>query len=849
MSCNEPQPTFPAGVASAGNSHILAKVDPAGALLAQYYTLPNKPLNVGGNNWSQSLPTFLKYRQENVRGDYNLNKRNTIMGRFTQDTWTNPSYNGNQYWGDTAFPVINGNWAQPSKMAIGRWTSTISDTLVNDAEFAYSNNRINITSGGTNPGLLTQLSSAIPSLYPQSLKTAAAGTPTVWGGLGNYGSGATIWSIAPWNNTLDIYTIRDDVSKIAGKHAIKFGVFLGYDGKNEDSGPASSERPAIGGFGDGSVVANDPKNNPGINGVRTGNTLANALVPNNPFYIGETSTNVRAQLRWRDYEFYAGDTWKVMPRVTLNYGLRYSLLRNPVAANDLATSFQPNLYDPSKPAGDACNGLMHVPGKDPCGDANKRFGTNFSSGVAGPNRSLINNNNHLIAPRVGIAWDVFGTGNTAVRLGGGQFYQRERVSRYVLENNAPFSLGISNYARALGAPTPATLGAGGNPAGGIDPANILPSSWQWNLTVEQTLARNTVFQMSYVGNRGMHLTSSYDVNSIAPANWSAATFGGGGNVNSYRPFNHIGSSLTYFSHNGDSNYHSLQTLFRTQVSALRFQAAYTWSHSIADIVTDDSGGSTGAQSFTYYQNPRLDRGNSATNRPNIFVANATYLAPKLDNRNLITRETLGGWEITGITQADSGNSFTIFQNGIGENTANLGAANVIGGGQLSALFQTGFVQNQRPLKGQGCSGNIKGDQVINPYATTLIGYHLGTLDPNTAPRGFCHGPRLVSTDLSVDKNWKATERVTIQFRIDAFDLLNHANFRADQGNFNSAASVNCGGTFPIVDANGVARTAYAPCSATNNIVTSQTPGTNFGKSTGLVGNAGRQLQYGLHVEF
>lgn len=851
MSCNEPQPTFPAAISKNGNQHILANVDPSGALLAQYYTLPNRPPNPadpGANNWSQSLPTFLKYRQENIRGDYNLNKRNTIMGRYVQDTWTNPSYNGNQYWGDSAFPVINGNWAQPSKQAIGRWTSTISDTLVNDAEFAYSNNRINITPGGTNPGLLNQLSAAIPSLYPQSLKTAPAGTPTVWGGLGNYGSGATIWSIAPWNNTLDIYTIRDDVSKVAGRHAMKFGAFLGYDGKNEDAGPASSERPTIGGFGDGSVDA--PDGTAALanrKGVRTGNTLANVLIPNNPFFIGESSTNVRAQLRWRDYEFYAGDTWKITPKVTLTYGARYSLLRNPVAANDQATSFQPNLYDPTKPSSDACNGLWHVPGKDPCGDANRKFGTSFSSGVAGPNRSLINNNNHLVAPRVGVAWDVFGNGTTAVRAGGGSFYQRERVSRYVLENNAPFSVSVSNFSRPLGGATPASLGAGSaSPAGGIDPAALLPSSWQWNLTVEQTMARNTVLQMSYVGNRGMHLTSSYDVNSIPQSSWTAATFGGGGNVNSFRPFHYNG--LTYFSHNGDSNYHSLQTLFRTQINAFRFQAAYTWSHGIANIQTDDSGGGSGAQSFTNYLNPRLDRGNAATNRPNIFVANATYLAPKLENHNRLTRETLGGWEITGITNADSGNSFTIFQNGIGENTANLIASNAAGAGNLSALFQTGLVSNQRPLRNQDCSTNIKGDQVINPNSVTLIGYQLGTFAPTTAPRGYCHGPRLVNTDLSIDKNWKAGERVTVQFRIDAFDLLNHANFRADQGNFNYAASVNCGAGLPFNN-NGSVTTRYAPCTAANNVVTSVTSGTNFGRSTGLVGNAQRQLQYGLHVEF
>lgn len=225
------------------------------------------------------------------------------------------------------------------------------------------------------------------------------------------------------------------------------------------------------------------------------------------------------------------------------------------------------------------------------------------------------------------------------------------------------------------------------------------------------------------------------------------------------------------------------------------------------------------------------------------------MAPKLQNSNFVSRNVLGGWEVTGITQAESGNSFTIFQNGISENTGAIidGAK---ASGNLSSLFQSGTVSMQRPLANQGCSsGGIKGDQVINPNATTLIGYHLGTIDPGTAPRGYCHGPHLINTDLSIDKNWKVRERFTVQLRIDAFDALNHANFRADQGNFTTAANVNCGASVQNPLADGGSRTAFSPCSATNNIVTSQTPGQNFGKSTSTVGNAGRQLQYGLHVEF
>ena len=842
-SCGAAQPTFAPALQRAGNPHALNAVDPAGVLLADYYPLPNKAADANGNNWSESLPTFLKWRQENVRADYTITPRNILMGRYVQDTWDNPAYNGNQYWGDSPFPTINSGWAQPSKQIIGRLTSTISSTLLNDAEFAYSNNRINITPGGTDPGLIAQLNSAIPTLYPTTLKNNQQGSiPTIWGGLQQYGNNANIQTIAPWSNQLDIYTVRDDVSKVAGNHTLKAGLFLGFNAKDEDTSTASSEHPTF--------SALDYQVDSTRGGVATGNPLANVLIPNNPFTLSETSTNIRAQLRWRDREFFAGDTWKATQRLTLSYGVRYSMLPPTYQPNGLETNFQPSLYDPTKPASDACNGLLTVPGKDPCGDANKQFGTTFSSGVAGPNKYLVNTNNHLFAPRVGIAYDVRGDGKTAVRAGYGMFYQRERVSRYTLVANAPFAVTASNFSRPLGGATPTSLGAGSaSPSGGYDTSNVVPVSMQYNLTVEQSIARDTVLQVSYVGNRGEHLTSSYDVNSVAPANWTAATFAPATQLNSFRPYSNFGS-LAYWTHNGDSYYNGLQTMFRTQFSQFRFQAAYTWSHAIADIVTDDSGGGTGAQSFTVASNPRLDRGNSATNRPNIFVANGSYFLPKLQGHSMLTQQTLGGWELTGITTADSGNSFTVFQGGSGENSANLvaGAASTVG-----ALFQTGLTSNQRPLLAQGASCNsgtdISGSQVISKTAFTLIGYQLGTYDPRMAPRGACHGPKLVNTDLSIDKNWKVKERFTVQFRFDAFDLLNHANFRADQGNFTPFANINCGAQFIGANRAGGTGPVYNACSATNNIVSNQTTNASFGQSTGLVGNAQRQFQYGLHVEF
>ncbi len=329
-------PTFPGAVAAGGNPHALAAVDPSAAAMLQLFPLPNlSTLNGNGQNWSQSIPSALKWREENIRVDYNLTPRNSVFGRYTQDSWSNPAFNAG-YWGDDPFPALNSSWAQPSKSIVGRWTATISNTLVNSAAFQYSNNRIVITPGGTNPGLLPQVSAAIPTLYPTALKHSKQGVPAV--NLGNYGSGNTLQMQAPWQNQLDIYSAQDDLSWVKGRHSMRFGVSLDWSGKNEDTSGSSSERPQVN-TGDSSIA-------PG--GIATGNNLANFEVPNNLFNLTETSTNVRAQLRWRDYEGYASDNFKLTQRITLDAGVRYSWMTPTFQPNGQQTSFQPSLYDPDQ---------------------------------------------------------------------------------------------------------------------------------------------------------------------------------------------------------------------------------------------------------------------------------------------------------------------------------------------------------------------------------------------------------------------------------------------------------------------------------------------------------------------
>jgi hypothetical protein len=827
--------------------HTLNAVDPATATMLQMLPLPttaNGALNSNGQNWSASLPTGLFWRQENVRVDYDLNHSNHIMGRYTQDTWSNPAFNAG-YWGDTVYPALNSSWAQPSKSITAHWTSTISSTLVNDAAFNYSNNRIDITAGGTNPGLLAQVSAAIPTLYPATLKRAAQGVPNV--AFGVYGGTTTMQ--APWQNQLDIFSGRDDITWVRGQHTLKFGAFFGFNSKDEDVNSASGERPTTGSV----ATANG--------GIDTTDALANLELTGNIFNLSETSTNIRAQLRWRDYEFYAGDTWRMTPHFTLSYGVRYSLLLQPYQPNDQISSFQPFLYDPTKPAADACNGLWVAPGTDPCGAANKQFGTSFSSGTPGPNRALVNNGYNHFAPRVGVIYDPFGTGRTVVRAGAGQFYQRERVSRYTLVSNAPFALTTSAFPRTLDGATPSSISGTASPTGGESPRSVLPNAWQWNFTVEQAIAHNTTFQIGYVGNRATHLTNVYDINSIAPQNWLQATFANGGTAtNLLRPFPAGGNNgtLTYWDHGGGSNYNGLQVVVQSRLgNALQIGGAYTWSHALADVQIDDSSGGIGSQARTALGNPRLDYGTSDVNRPNMFVANATYFLPKLQGASMLERGVLGGWEAAGIVTSQNGNSFTIFQGAHEPN--NLATDPTTGKPFTSQLNQNGALamtglnggnNNLRPLlTGQSPVSGRHGNTIINPGAFTLIGYQLGTIPSNMAPRGFVGGPNYNNTDFSARKNWPALhEKLNIKFQMDFFNLFNHPNFNPGSlGQGSPISSINCGPSF--TDAS-TGNTVFNPCSATNNIVTSEQRQPGFGTSSALLGSANsRTIQYGLRFDF
>ena len=224
---------------------------------------------------------------------------------------------------------------------------------------------------------------------------------------------------------------------------------------------------------------------------------------------------------------------------------------------------------------DACNGLWVVPGKHPCTDANTQFNRTgqyaFSAGTPGPNKYLKNQNYHLFAPRLGIAYDLFGDGKTALRAGIGQFFQRDRSAIYTMSGNAPFALTASGYTRTLdGASLTADQfsQAATSATGGVDPSNTTPNSWQWNVTVERSLAREMNLQVAYVGNRAIHQLTTSDINEVPPDQWVNCAFMS--NCNTLRPYPNNGF-LTWWAHHGDANYHALQMLYKARVKGATYQ--------------------------------------------------------------------------------------------------------------------------------------------------------------------------------------------------------------------------------------------------------------------------------------
>ena len=447
----------------------------------------------------------------------------------------------------------------------------------------------------------------------------------------------------------------------------------------------------------------------------TGNALAE-LLQGLPSYSGGARLDNPQHLRSRSYNFFANDAWRLRPALTLTLGLRYEYNTPAVDAQDRA-----NVYDPGRRA------LVAV-------------GTN------GMPRGGYESDRNNFAPRVGLAWMPCGRNNMVVRGGYGFYYDQSSLAPGEGLYFSPPYFNFTTYfplgAQApllLNDPFPANFPLPTPPSALAFQRNLrTPYMQQWNFNFERTLGRSRLVELGYVGSKGTKLIGARDINQPAPSNAPFYVRP----VQGFEDINLLESAR-------DSIYHSFQARFEQRLDiGLSLLASYTWSRSIDD----------GSSFF------------SSAGDPN-FPQNSYDLKAERGLSNFDVRHRLAlsyaydlpvgkGWQTFGILQFQTGRPFTaaLLPNFDNSNTG------------LSSL---GFLANDRP--------NLVGDPHLDdPQPGRWFNTAAFAIPPRgtfgNSGRNILRGPGLATVNLSVVKNFALRERTTLQFRAEAFNLFDRANF-------------------------------------------------------------------------
>jgi Carboxypeptidase regulatory-like domain/TonB-dependent Receptor Plug Domain/TonB dependent receptor len=502
-----------------------------------------------------------------------------------------------------------------------------------------------------------------------------------------------------------------------------------------------------------------------------------------------TAPSFTRHYRYNEVAWFAEDTYKITPRLTLNAGLRWEYF-----------------------------GVLHSPGQERALDANFYYGegSNLIEQTANGRFDLtINQTGDLknrlyrpdynnFAPRIGLAYDLFGDNKTVLRAGYGIFYDRNfgNVLFNVIQNPPNYAVLVTGDANG-----PDTITANvdqyaalaslsgqsyASSARALDQNMRTAYANVWNVNLQHELKNNFVVTMAYAGSNGIKLYSLNNVNRIG----SGVLLGREGRLNPNI------SSINIRSNDGHSNYNSFQASVDSRYiksAGLQFRAAYTWSHAI-DNASSTFGDSyllsrVGAGVFGSQDafNPAADKGDADFDVRHRFVTSFNWDIPFAKNlNNGILKTAFNGWAMNGVLSFRTGIPFTVFDTGQDDNVGQQTIRPRVTGavpGKLSSLMPSpdrGGTFDYIDLTGLSSTPSVNG-----PFD--------GTLGRNTF-----RAPGFQTWNVSFFRNINITESKKLQFRAEFFNLFNHANLFVaggtnDISGGNTAVQVTRGGLFDNIN--------------------------------------------------
>ena len=747
-----------------------------------------------------SQPARFTEHQAVLNADYVINPKQTLVARFftSQDPQTLPFTNANG-----ELPGTPASYLYSNTESVLKLTTLVSNNVVNEGRISYQRNLAANSNGvpfTTTQLGMTPINPAITTMNPITIQ-----------GLFNLGGGISDDVFDP----TDQFQISDTLSWSHGRHTIRAGFDLEHI--NWDIVFKGIERgnTTISSFADFLMgrAGCDPSNtscSPSNPGNTTGTPLSD--IAQCLFCVRSGPDGIIHGYRANNVSAFVQDDFKVSPRLTLNLGLRweYDGTLSDKYGN-LTNVWQSQVQMVNTPAGVAGTGLFNgslptsggtlagyvVPanfqGTVPAGVMKSGSNLPVQSGPPMDN----------FGPRFGFAWQPVSDGRLVVRGGVGMFYDRIGGNLFVhsVEQGNPYAVTL-DYAGVAAQPASLQNLFPSTPLGfvprWVDFNNLISSNLnlpfiaenihtplvrQYNLTVQWEFLRNWVLDAGYVGSSGINLADynhNYNTALLAsptnPVNGITTNLVKNANLRvPYLGFAASGFQGTGF--DGISNYNSLQATVRKQFThGIAFQASYTWSKDLTDLVGYGANYNNASDLSQQY-------GQAYFNRPQRFVFNYNWELP-LGHPHGFVGKLAEGWSFSGVTVVQDGTPLTFTDARAGTiygvsgpistaptlNTVTFGAVNA-GRAQLcgSSLTTSGSIESR--LGGaSGGSGFFNSSSFCLPPA---IGDGFGYGNSGV---GIVQGPGQFNWDASLVKITKLGERQALQFRTEFFNALNHPQF-------------------------------------------------------------------------